>query len=156
MVEDRNIGTIMTKEVIVVQPADTLEKVHEIFQHNNIHHIPVVNAERAVVGIISKSDYLLLCDHLTLFGREWNLENNKRFFGSLLVEEVMTKQVAKLKPEDSIFLAAAFFRENLFHAIPIINEKERLVGIISTYDLLSHAYRDPVPAVEAKVGGAMV
>ncbi len=138
----------MTEEVIVVKPGDTLEKVHEIFQHNNIHHIPVVNPAREVVGIISKSDYHLLCDHLTLFGREWNLENNNRFFGSLLVEEVMTKQVAKLKQEDSIFLAAAFFRENLFHAIPIVDEQERLVGIVSTYDLLNYAYRDPVPALE--------
>lgn len=148
MLEDRNIATIMTEEVLVVHPSDTLEKVHEIFQHNNIHHIPVVNAERELVGIISKSDYNLLCDHLTLFGREWNLENNQRFFGSLLVEEVMTKQVARLRPEDSIFLAAAFFRENLFHAIPIVDDADRLVGIVSTYDLLNYAYRDPVPMLE--------
>ncbi|NET38124.1 MAG: CBS domain-containing protein [Cyanothece sp. SIO1E1] len=148
MVEDRKIATIMTAEVLVVKPSDTLEKVHEIFQHNNIHHIPVVNPERKVVGIISKSDYHLLCDHLTLFGREWNLENNTRFFGSLLVEEVMTKQVAKLKQEDSIFLAAAFFRENLFHAIPIVDDRDRLVGIVSTYDLLNYAYKDPVPVLE--------
>ncbi|MBX2872518.1 MAG: CBS domain-containing protein [Saprospiraceae bacterium] len=149
MIEDRNIATIMTEEVLVVHPSDTLEKVHKIFEHNIIHHIPVVNAEREVVGIISKSDYHLLCDHLTLFGRQWNLENNNRFFRSLLVEEVMTRQVAKLRKEDSIFLAAAFFRENLFHAIPIVDERDRLVGIVSTYDLLNYAYRDPVPAIEA-------
>lgn len=149
MVENRTIATLMTEEVLVVHPGDTLDKVHDIFQHNNIHHIPVVNAERVVIGILSKSDYLLLCDHLTLFGREWNIENNNRFFQSLLVEEVMTRQVAKLRKEDSIYLAAAFFRENLFHAIPIVDERDRLVGIVSTYDLLTYAYRDPVPALES-------
>lgn len=149
MVDNNTVATIMTDEVLVVHPGDTLEKVHQIFHQNNIHHIPVVNAEREVVGIISKSDYLLLCDHMTLFGREWNIENNNRFFRSILVEEVMTKQVAKLKPDDSIYLAAAFFKENLFHAIPIVDEKNKLVGIVSTYDLLTYAFRDTVPLLES-------
>lgn len=148
MVKNNTLGAIMTDEVLVVQPGETLERVQQIFQQNNIHHIPVVNEEREVVGIISKSDYLLLCDHLTLFGREWNIENNNRFFRSLLVEEVMTKQVAKLKREDSIFLAAAFFKENLFHAIPIVDAQNKLVGIVSTYDLLTYAFRDAVPLLE--------
>lgn len=148
MLENNAIATIMTEEVLVVHPSDTLEKVQDIFQQNNIHHIPVVNAEREVVGILSKSDYHLLCDHLTLFGREWNLENNNRFFRSLLVEEVMTQQVAKLKKEDSIYMAAAFFRENLFHAIPIVDNENKLVGIVSTYDLLTYAFRDAVPLLE--------
>ena len=149
MVDNNTVATIMTDEVLAVHPGETLEKVHQIFQQNNIHHIPVVNAEREVVGIISKSDYLLLCDHMTLFGREWNIENNNRFFRSILVEEVMTKQVAKLKPDDSIYLAAAFFKENLFHAIPIVDEKNKLVGIVSTYDLLTYAFRGTVPLLES-------
>lgn len=91
MIEDRKIVIIMIEEVIVVKFGDMLEKVYEIFQYNNIYYILVVNFVREVVGIISKFDYYLLCDYLILFGREWNLENNNRFFGFLLVEEVMIK-----------------------------------------------------------------
>lgn len=138
----------MTEDVIYVLPDDTLDKVQDIFNHNNIHHIPVVNTEMEVVGIISKSDYLLLCDHLTLFRKELNEQNNLRFFQSLLVEEVMSKQVAKLKKQDTIHMAAAFFRENLFHAIPIIDDDNKLVGIVSTHDLLNYAFRDPILSLE--------
>lgn len=148
MLANNSLSTIMTEDVIYVLPNDTLDKVQDIFNRNNIHHIPVVNAKREVIGIISKSDYLLLCDHLTLFRKELNQQNNLRFFQSLLVEEVMTKQVAKLRKEDTIHLAAAYFRENLFHAIPIIDEHNKLVGIVSTHDLLNYAFRDPVLSIE--------
>ena len=93
MVDNNTVATIMTDEVLVVHPGNTLEKVHQIFQQNNIHHIPVVNAEREVVGIISKSDYLLLCDHLTLFGREWNIENNKNLLKEKLKKNMKGKKM---------------------------------------------------------------
>lgn len=148
MLANNLLSTIMTEDVIYVLPNDTLDKVQDIFNRNNIHHIPVVNTGMEVVGIISKSDYLLLCDHLTLFRKELNEQNNLRFFQSLLVEEVMSKQVAKLRIHDTIYMAAAFFRENLFHAIPIIDDENKLVGIVSTHDLLNYAFRDPVLSLD--------
>ncbi len=148
MLANNLLSTIMTEDVIYVLPNDTLDKVQDIFNRNNIHHIPVVNTEMEVVGIISKSDYLLLCDHLTLFRKELNEQNNLRFFQSLLVEEVMSKQVAKLRIHDTIYMAAAFFGENLFHAIPIIDDENKLVGIVSTHDLLNYAFRDPVLSLD--------
>jgi acetoin utilization protein AcuB len=54
----------------------------------------------------------------------------------------MTKQVAKLKTEDSLEMAVGFFRENLFHALPVVNDEGELVGIVTTYDLLNYAYSE--------------
>ena len=59
---------------------------------------------------------------------------------SLLVKEVMSKQVATLGPEDTLELAAGFFRENMFHALPVVDEDNMLIGIVTTYDLLNYAY----------------
>jgi len=55
----------------------------------------------------------------------------------------MTTQVAKLNPEDSIMVAAGYFRENLFHAIPVVSTDGLLVGILSTYDMLNFAFSEP-------------
>lgn len=144
MIDNNSLSTIMTEDVIIVHPNDTMDVVQDVFNRNNIHHIPVINEKHEVVGIISKGDYLLLCDHLTLFRRDLNQQNDLRFFKSLLVEEVMTKQVAKLRERDTIYMAAAFFRENLFHAIPIVDEHNKLKGIVTTFDLLNYAFRDPL------------
>lgn len=136
------VGQIMSTPVITIAPDDTMKKVQDIFRMNNIHHIPVtVNGK--VVGIISKSDYLRLLHGFTLFKTEKSTEYNDAIMRSLLVDEVMTKQVATLEPEDTLEIAAGFFRENLFHALPVVSNG-RLVGIITTFDLINYAYSEPM------------
>ncbi|MCB0567368.1 MAG: CBS domain-containing protein, partial [Phaeodactylibacter sp.] len=132
------VGQIMSTPVITVSPDDTMSKVQDTFRKNNIHHIPVIDKGK-VVGIISKSDYFRLLHGFTLFKTEKSNEYNDAIMRSLLVGEVMTKQVATLNPEDSLEMAAGFFRENLFHALPVV-DKGKLVGIITTFDLITYAF----------------
>lgn len=133
------ISAIMTPNVIVVQPEDTMDVVQDIFRKHNIHHLPVVE-DGEVVGILSHSDYLKLLHGFTLFKTRKSNEYNDAILRSLLVREVMTKQVVTLGPDDTLELAAGFFRENLFHALPVVDDENMLIGIITTYDLLTHAY----------------
>jgi predicted transcriptional regulator len=56
-----------------------------------------------------------------------------------LAEEMMTSQTTVLNPEDSVNYTAEIFMRNEFHAIPIV-AGEKLMGIITTYDLLKYAY----------------
>ncbi len=44
--------------------------------------------------------------------------------------------------DDCIEVALGLFRENLFHAIPIVDQENRVVGILTTLDMLNHAYRE--------------
>ena len=133
----------MSTDVIAVQPNDTMSKVHELFNSHNIHHLPVVDEKRKVLGIISKSDYFSVANAFPLFKPEKRDAANQQLFKSLLVEDVMTKQVATLLPEDNIQVAAGYFRENIFHAIPVVDNESRLVGILSTYDLLTYFFDQP-------------
>ncbi|MCG8326247.1 MAG: CBS domain-containing protein [Chitinophagales bacterium] len=136
------VGNIMSTPVITVHKDDTMSKVQDIFRKNNIHHIPVIAEGNKVVGIISKSDYLRLLHGFTLFKTEKSIAYNDAIMRSLLVGEVMTRQVATLNPEDSLEMAAGFFRENLFHALPVISAQGQLIGIITTFDLITYAYAD--------------
>ena len=138
------VGQIMSTPVITVSPSDTMDKVQDIFRSNNIHHIPVVD-DGKVVGIISNADYLRLLHGFTLFKTEKSDHYNDAILRSLLAGEVMTRQVATLSPEDSLVMAVGFFRENLFHALPVLSG-EKLVGIVTTFDLLTHAYSTPYVA----------
>lgn len=116
-----------------------MDKVDLIFETHPIHHIPVVEDEQ-VVGMISKSDYFQILHGFTLFKAPVSKTYNEAVLRSLLVREVMTKQVACLKPEDTLAKAADYFRENLFHAMPIVDDQGKLRGILSTYDLLTHCF----------------
>jgi acetoin utilization protein AcuB len=136
------VDQIMSSPVITVHTDDTMLKVQDIFSKNNIHHIPVIEQGSKVVGIISKSDYLRLLHGFTLFKTEKSVDYNNAILRSLLVGEVMTRQVATLNPDDTLELAAGFFRENLFHALPVV-QNEALVGIVTTFDLITYAFAEP-------------
>ncbi|MBI1226084.1 MAG: CBS domain-containing protein [Bacteroidetes bacterium] len=138
-----SIANIMTRDVFFLHPDDSMEQVDELFATHNIHHVPVIDNESHVVGIISKGDYLKTLHGFTLFKTEKNQAYNQAILRSLLVGEVMTKQVASLQPEDSVDVAAGYFRENLFHAIPVVDRQRKLVGILTTFDMLNFAFMEP-------------
>lgn len=56
--------------------------------------------------------------------------------GDLLVREIMTKDVISFKPEDSLSTVAKTFIEENISAAPVIDEENRVVGIISESDLM--------------------
>ncbi|MCB0662406.1 MAG: CBS domain-containing protein [Saprospiraceae bacterium] len=138
------VGNLMTTLPVTVGPNDTLLKVKEIFGTMNIHHIPVIKHKK-VVGIISKNDFLAISNAFPLFNEAKRESYNDKLYATLLVEEVMTKQVAKVNPEDSIEIVAGIFRENLFHALPVVDQNSELVGIITTFDLLNYFFNERLP-----------
>jgi CBS domain-containing protein len=137
---------IMTTDLITADPDETLDAVRHKLMDNHIQHIPVVDGKK-IVGIISKGDIHRMEHHFTLFRSEKALESNRQIFATILASEIMTKSLVKLKDTDSATIAVDLFRENLFHALPVVNDKDQLVGMISPLDLLRYAF-DEVKEIE--------
>lgn len=132
------ISDIMTQFVITVTPNTAVDVVLDIFETNPIHHLPVV-LNKQLVGIISKIDVYKMTHCIDLFKSKANEDYNQKLLKSLLAEEIMTNDVITLSPNDSVYEAAILFSQNRYHAIPIV-ENDKLVGIVTTFDLLEHAY----------------
>ena len=131
------VAEIMTRDLLIVEPDDTLEKVRDIFQSNRVHHVPVVDKSGKLAGIISKSDFNRVNHILTLTDVQKYKAYNDMLYRSLTAAAIMTKQVATVSPEDTLEVVADFFRENLFHAVPVVN-RDFLVGIVTTHDLINY------------------
>lgn len=128
------ISSIMTTHLVTVNPEDTLVRVKEIFDQHNFHHLPVVRF-REIVGIISRSDV----DHF-VGGATHGDAGADRFVENLRLQrakaqDIMTKGLAKLEPEDRINVALEVFSINRFHALPVVKDGE-LVGIVTPFDVL--------------------
>ncbi len=134
------VSEFMTRYLITVSPNTTLNKVFDIFEKNNIHHVPVVDGEK-LVGMVSKIDVYKITHCINLFRSKSNEEYNEKLLRSLLAEEIMTKDVVVLSPDDTASQAAALFSQNKFHALPVV-ENEKLVGIVSTLDLIELAFNE--------------
>lgn len=132
----------MTRDVATLHPKDSMTKAKDLFEAHRFHHLPVVE-EGKVVGMVSKSDYAKLLHGFTIFRTQASEDYNEAVFRSILVKEIMSTPVITLGPDDTLELAAAVFRENLFHALPVVDPLKQLLGILTPYDLLEYAFSSP-------------
>ncbi len=128
------VSTIMTTDVIALNPRDPLTKVKEIFDENRIHHIPIVQFKN-LVGIVSKTDLIAFLKGVTKFTKNAPNIDGMRL-RNFSVNDIMTEGIAKVEPNTRIDVVLEILKENLFHAVPVVNEKNELQGIVTTYDII--------------------
>ena len=144
---NRPVSEFMSTKLVTVIPTDGLEKVKEIFETYNIHHIPVVRFTD-LVGMISKTDFYKAIHGLRLHDASQARSENKALLTKYKVEDLMTKHIARVSPEDKVGVAAEIFLENYFHAIPVVNADGELKGIITNYDVIKAFFHVAYPSQE--------
>jgi CBS domain-containing protein len=116
----------MTRDLITLSKNDTLAKANELLKTKRIHHLPVVE-DGNLIGLITTYDL-------------FKLRFDKEHYDEVKIDEVMTRKLATLEPTDKIGTAAEIFMAHLFHAVPIV-EGNKLMGIVTTHDLLKYCFR---------------
>lgn len=141
------VSTIMATDLITLGPEDNIKKVEDLFLNNNIHHIPIEKGGR-LVGMVSKSDYLYFKRGFNenSLEQKWDLFRLK----SHTVDEIMTEKLAVMAPDEKINVAIEIFKSNILHAIPIV-KSDRLVGLVTTLDIIKHLADDKETVKEYKL-----
>lgn len=136
------VAELMTRDLLIVAPSDSLERVRDIFAANPIHHIPVVDGAGVLAGIISKSDFNRVTHVLSILEPEKYKEFTEVLYRSLRAEEIMSRQPVTVGQADRVAVVAEIFQENLFHAIPVV-DRGILVGLVTTHDLIRYCCTEP-------------
>lgn len=126
------VRSLMTTNLITVTPTTNLHTVRQIFMKNAIHHLPVTNDDNRLVGILTTYDL-------------WKNEIAPHDYSRVLVEEIMSTKIAKINPWDKIGTAAEIFLDNRFHALPVVDNHNRLIGIVTSHDVLRYEYMKEYP-----------
>ena len=105
---------VMSRNLITVSEHEIVTNVARRFEEFGFHHLPVLNKDAQLVGIISKTDLERLKLSASIFKTKKQEEYNDALFESLMVKYVMTKQVTVLKCTDSIEKAYQIFKQNKF------------------------------------------
>lgn len=126
------VSTIMTTNLITVNPEDKLEVVKQIFDEHHIHHIPVVRFKK-IVGLISDTDLKYFLKGFG--GDDYGKALDSARLQTYKAEDIMTKGLAKVESSDRINVVLEVFKVNRFHAIPVVDNDE-LVGIVTTFDII--------------------
>ena len=135
----KTVDKIMTKEVITVFETATFSEIKRIFDTHHFHHLPVLDFSNQLKGIVSKEDLAKASYLLTLntTGKTYT----EKEFDYISAKDIMSSYPVFLTPDDEIDLAADVFLSNKLHALPIL-EDGRLVGIVTTHDLLRYAFTE--------------
>ena len=134
------VKLLMTTDLFVANKDTIAKEINHIVERENIHHIPVVDEDNTFVGMISKSDILLLMDWGTKRGLPGAERKNVFMLTSNLAVDLMESNIITVGPEDTVEKCIQIFRENYFHALPVVDAQHVLVGMVTTFDLLMLAY----------------
>lgn len=127
------ITEIMTKDLVTLDPTESLYDAEKLFNKHNIRHIPVVE-DRRIVGVISRSD-LLRISYSNLSEDEETIET--LIYDSYTIPQVMTRVPVTVESDATVKEVAELLSMQSFHSIPVV-ENGNLVGIVTTTDLINY------------------
>jgi len=126
---------IMVTNVICVDMDERLPNVRQIMENHDFHHLPVTEKGK-LVGIISDRDLLRFISPFINSASEQPRDLNTLNHAA---HQVMTRQPIAVKAETKIEVIVAWFKRVDISCLPVINDEEQVIGIISWRDLVNHA-----------------
>lgn len=115
--EIKIVREVMTKAITISQETK-IEEASRIMIEKNINHLPVVDENGILIGIVTSWDV----------ARAVVRKSEK-------VKDVMTREVITAYPEDPIVLAVSKLEKYDISALPVIDSKRRVLGIITSEGL---------------------
>lgn len=118
------IESVMTTALLTVKDTDLVSVAATKMEAAGIRHLPVSDSKNHVVGILSNRD-------TALAGKR----SKKR------VGEVMSRDVKTVRPDDPAAKALELMIENKIGSVPVVDDEETLIGIVTETDFLQVAWR---------------
>ncbi len=122
---------LMSWPVITVYDNSTVGEAMDILRRKNVRHLPVVDLNQAMVGVVSETDLVKVFPN----GRELStFESN--LLARTPVLKVMKAKPIFISPDEIIEVAALVMRTNRISCLPVLDEKQKLVGLLSKNDII--------------------
>jgi CBS domain-containing membrane protein len=150
-------GDIMSKDAITLDFASELNEAWRLLRHHKVHALPVLNRARRVIGIVAQSDFLKhseLDEYVSFgarlrgfLGRSADSHSEK----PEVVGQIMSSNVITAKESTPIVELVPLMSNSGLHHIPVVNDENRFVGMVTQSDLLASLYesrlevKEPVP-----------
>ena len=122
---DIPIVQVMTPDPATIGPQSSAAEARRLLNSNVINHLPVVENGR-LVGIVSSSDFLKL--HL--------LDGKLPIVSDATVNQIMETKVVVVNKNATLRDAVEKLSVGGFHALPVIDRKRHLVGMVTSSDLI--------------------
>jgi len=132
------ISRIMTESVVVIESDRPVSEALDCFFQYPMHHLPVVRHGR-LTGMLSSADVM----KLEYFVPKATADRAKFLDERMTIEQLMHTPVLSLAPGASIGEAAERMIHAGVHAAPVVDEADRVIGIVTTSDVIHSLLHGP-------------
>ncbi len=129
---DERVRHVMVEAVVSIDIHEPVTEALRLFAEYPLHHLPVID-KSGLRGILSSADMLKLEFFLPKGGAKAPAAMlNDRF----RIDTLMRSPVVTASPDDLISEAATRMAAHAVHALPVVNERNQLLGMVTTTDIM--------------------
>lgn len=135
------VKDVMSKKIVSVREGSDIHEVSRLLSENRVSGLPVVDEENRVIGVLSEADLL----HMAGIEKGHSFRDilkhilgepfPKNRAGSI-VKDIMTSPAITTTPWADIREVAEILDEKRIKRLPVVDENNRLTGIISRGDII--------------------
>lgn len=129
------LSEIMTEQPFTLGPDNSLKQAIDLMNQERIRHIPIVNDEQHLLGLVTLSDVLAARESKLVLGSQ---EREEEFTDNVQLAELMTRNVACVDPHAGIKEAALYLQRHKYGCLPVV-DRGRLIGIVTDTDFIGVA-----------------
>jgi CBS domain-containing protein len=119
------ITDIMSNPVLTVEVTESLWDAWQLLFVSGLRHLVVINRDGACMGVLSDRNILA------------EVPATAENLGKRKVSEVLAMvPVVSVSPMESPIVAARIMADNAVEAVPVLDDRDRLVGIITEFDIV--------------------
>lgn len=128
------LSAVMARPVVTLQVHDRSSAVDLLMQHHAIHHLPVLEGD-VLRGVISQRDLYRSMLSTVYYGQH---EREQQDFLDRCtdISGIMTPDPLTLGPQDTLGDAVRLMRGRSIGCVPVVDGRNRLLGIVTESDLL--------------------
>lgn len=124
------VSILMTKNVECVTPDQKIIDLKHIYEKQKFHHhVPVVE-NNELVGMVSLIDFMRAVHNASL-------DDNEAVYHITYVRDIMSTHPVSVSEKTSIKVVADMLAKGEFNSV-VITENKRVIGIVTTADILRH------------------
>ena len=125
----------MATDLITIGPDLTIGEAKKIMSENSIRHLPVIDDEGLLIGIVTDRD---MRDAMpSTLKKKADYEKTLAIIKNYKIQDIMTRDLLTIYPYYTIQDTLLVIQKKKVGALPVVDEEGRLKGILSTRDLLT-------------------
>ena len=138
--------SVMSRDVVSVSYATELDVAWALMQQHRLTALPVIDRARRVIGIVTKTDFLMHAEldrHMDIGSKLAGFIRRSRRVHSNKPEavgQIMTPHVKVANIHKPVVELVPLMSDAGLHQLPVIDDERRLVGMLTQSDLIAALY----------------